>query len=151
MNDVALLAESGFLQCGQRGELPFRNRPLQEQGSRRGSISLAISAWVHFTPSATSYSSRKEWQSSRMHHNQRTSNPQSRNAAIPDQRKHCNSRMFLSRLFLQLLAVSRSFVSLRISAAGSRFAHARKAPQVKLRWADCTVRESVWESRSSPH
>ena len=34
-----------------------------------------------------------------------------------------------------------------ISAAGSRFAHARKAPQVKPRWADGTARESVWESR----
>src|SRR6266704_4639264 len=40
--------------------------------------------------------------------------------------------------------------SLRISAAGSRFAHARKAPQVKPRRADCTARESVWESRSLP-
>jgi len=37
-----------------------------------------------------------------------------------------------------------------ISAAGSRFAHARKAPQVKPRRADCTARESVWESRSLP-
>ena len=37
--------------------------------------------------------------------------------------------------------------SLGISAAGSRFAHARKAPQVKPRWADGTARESVWESR----
>jgi hypothetical protein len=33
-----------------------------------------------------------------------------------------------------------------ISAAGSRCAHARKAPQVKPRMADCTARESVWES-----
>ncbi len=30
--------------------------------------------------------------------------------------------------------------TLRISAAGSRFAHARKAPQVKPRWADGTAR-----------
>jgi hypothetical protein len=37
--------------------------------------------------------------------------------------------------------------TLGISAAGSRFAHARKAPQVKPRWADGTARESVWESR----
>ncbi len=37
-----------------------------------------------------------------------------------------------------------------ISAAGSRFAHARRAPQVKPRRADCTARESVWESRSLP-
>jgi hypothetical protein len=40
--------------------------------------------------------------------------------------------------------------TLGISAAGSRFAHARKAPQVKPRRADCTARESVWESRSLP-
>jgi len=35
--------------------------------------------------------------------------------------------------------------ALGISAAGSRFAHARKAPQVKPRRADGTARESVWE------
>jgi len=53
-----------------------------------------------------------------------------------------------------LNASSRSFASLRISAAGSRLGcvqpHARKAPQVKPRRADCTARESAWESRSLP-
>jgi hypothetical protein len=39
---------------------------------------------------------------------------------------------------------------LGISAAGSRFTHARRSRQVKPRWADGTVRESVWECRSSP-
>jgi hypothetical protein len=39
-----------------------------------------------------------------------------------------------------------SHKTLGISAAGSCFAHARKAPQVKPRWADGTARESVWES-----
>jgi hypothetical protein len=54
-------------------------------------------------------------------------------------------------LFLLSLWYGRSLArSARDFGCGSRFAHARKAPQVKPRRADVTARESVWESRSLP-
>jgi len=44
----------------------------------------------------------------------------------------------------------RSLAPLGISAAGSRYAHAGMAPQVKPSRAYGTARETAWEGRSSP-